>query len=184
VRHGRIRGFVPWLITQRPAVLHKDVLSQADILVSMKLTASQDRDAVGGWIEGQADRADGKRILGALPRLAQGEGYVWAPSDGVLAQVALPRIRSFDSSRAPQRNEPVAMPRAGSDGRIHHCGCAGRDGGVRGRHGRRPRRSRAQPFLTSRTAAKTAGLRTRYSASPGGRVGGGYGAGATRLGGN
>ncbi len=42
VRRGRVRGFVPWLITQRPAVLHKDVLSQADILVSMKLTASQD----------------------------------------------------------------------------------------------------------------------------------------------
>jgi len=59
VRRGRIRGFVPWLITQRPAVLHKDVLSQADILVSMKLTASQDRDAVGRWIEGQADSAEG-----------------------------------------------------------------------------------------------------------------------------
>jgi len=68
VRHGRVRGFVPWLITQRPAVLHKDVFSQADILVSMKLTASQDRDAVGGWIEGQADRADGKRILVPLHR--------------------------------------------------------------------------------------------------------------------
>jgi hypothetical protein len=33
-------------------VLHKDVLSQADILVSMKLTSSQDRAAVGRWIEG------------------------------------------------------------------------------------------------------------------------------------
>jgi len=47
VRRGRVRGFVPWLITQRPAVLHKDVLSQADILVSMKLMASQDREALG-----------------------------------------------------------------------------------------------------------------------------------------
>jgi len=27
VRRGRVRGFVPWLITQRPAVLHKDVRS-------------------------------------------------------------------------------------------------------------------------------------------------------------
>jgi uncharacterized protein len=48
VRRGRVRGFIPWLITQRPAVVHKDVLSQADILVAMKLTASQDRDTVGG----------------------------------------------------------------------------------------------------------------------------------------
>ncbi len=41
----------------------------------------------------------------------QGEGYIWAPSDGVLAQVAFPRIRSFDSSRTPQRAERVATPR-------------------------------------------------------------------------
>ena len=96
VRRGRIRGFVPWLITQRPAVLHKDVLSQADILVSMKLTSSQDREAVGRWIEGQADRAEGRRILAALPRLSRGEGYVWAPSDSVLARVQFPRIATLD----------------------------------------------------------------------------------------
>jgi hypothetical protein len=103
VRRGRIRGFVPWLITQRPAVLHKDVLSQADVLVSMKLTSSQDREAVGRWIEGQSDRAEGRRILGALPRLACGEGWVWAPSDGVLARVVFPRIRTRDSSQTPWR---------------------------------------------------------------------------------
>ena len=112
VRRGRVRGFIPWLISQRPAVVHKDVLSQADILVCMKLTASQDRDAVGGWIEGQADRAEGKRILGELPRLGRGEGYVWAPSDGVLARVAFPTIRTYDSSRTPRRGERQAHPRA------------------------------------------------------------------------
>ena len=112
VRRGRVRGFVPWLITQRPAVLHKDVLSQADILVSMKLTSSQDREAVGRWIEGQADRAEGRRILAELPRLARGEGWVWAPSDGVLARVTFPRIRTFDSSSTPQRHECIAMPGA------------------------------------------------------------------------
>lgn len=103
VRRGRVRGFVPWLITQRPAVLHKDVLSQADILVSMKLTSSQDREAVGRWIEGQADRAEGRRILGALPQLARGEGWVWAPSDGVLERVCFPRILTLDSSQTPRR---------------------------------------------------------------------------------
>ena len=110
VRRGRVRGFVPWLITQRPAVLHKDVLSQADVLVSMKLTSSQDREAVGRWIEGQADRAEGRRILAALPRLARGEGWVWAPSDGVLEKVAFPRIRTLDSSATPVRGEKVGKP--------------------------------------------------------------------------
>jgi len=103
VRRGRVRGFVPWLITQRPAVLHKDVLSQADVLVSMKLTSSQDRAAVGRWIEGQSDRTEGRRILGALPQLRRGEGWVWAPGDGVLARVAFPRILTLDSSQTPRR---------------------------------------------------------------------------------
>jgi hypothetical protein len=111
VRRGRVRGFIPWLITQRPAVVHKDVLSQADILVAMKLTSSQDRDAVGGWIEGQADRAEGRRILANLPKLSRGEGYLWAPSDDVLARVAFPPICTYDSSRTPKRGERIATPR-------------------------------------------------------------------------
>ena len=111
VRRGRVRGFVPWLITQRPAVLHKDVLSQADILVSMKLTSSQDRAAVGRWIEGQADRAEGRHILGALPRLARGEGWVWVPSDGVLEKVSFPRILTLDSSQTPRREARTGTAR-------------------------------------------------------------------------
>jgi hypothetical protein len=111
VRRGRVRGFIPWLITQRPAVVHKDVLSQADILIAMKLTASQDRDAIGAWIEGQADRQEGKRILGDLPRLQRGEGYLWAPGHGILDRVGFPAIRTFDSSRTPKRGESLGTPR-------------------------------------------------------------------------
>ena len=109
VRRGRVRGFVPWLTTQRPAVLHKDVLRQADILVSMKLTSSQDREAVGRWIEGRADRAEGRLILASLPRLSRGEGYVWAPSDDMLTRVHFPRIRTLDSSCTPQRTKWAGM---------------------------------------------------------------------------
>jgi hypothetical protein len=111
VRRGRVRGFIPWLITQRPAVVHKDVLSQADILIAMKLTASQDRDAIGAWIEGQADRQEGKRILGDLPRLQRGEGYVWAPGYALLERGAFPPIRTFDSSRTPKRGVRLVIPR-------------------------------------------------------------------------
>jgi hypothetical protein len=111
MRRGRVRGFIPWLITQRPAIIHKDVLSQADILIAMKLTSSQDRDAVGGWIEGQADRAEGRRILADLPKLSRGEGYLWAPSDDVLARVVFPHIRTYDSSRTPKRGERISTPR-------------------------------------------------------------------------
>jgi hypothetical protein len=105
VRRGRIRGFVPWLITQRPAVLNKDVLSQADGLIAFNLTASQDRDAIGAWIEGQADKADQKAILAQLPKLERGSAMVWAPGRGILEQAAFPLSATFDSGRTPKRGE-------------------------------------------------------------------------------
>lgn len=107
VRRGRIKGFVPWLITQRPAVLSKDVLSQVDGLIALKLTSSQDRDAIGGWIEGAADRAVGKAILASLPAMQRGQGVVWLPGRGILSEVQFPKKVTFDSSRTPERGEAV-----------------------------------------------------------------------------
>ena len=109
VRRGRVKGFIPWLITQRPAVLSKDVLSQADGVIAMKLTASQDRDAIGAWIEGQADKATGKEILASLPSKQQGEGVIWIPSRGILSQARFPMKHTFDSSRTPKRGEKVGQ---------------------------------------------------------------------------
>lgn len=105
VRRGRVQGFIPWLITQRPAVLNKNVLSQADGLVAMSLTSSQDRDAIGAWIEGQADKQQGKEILASLPTLTQGEGVVWIPRQDILKTERFPENRTFDSSRTPKRGE-------------------------------------------------------------------------------
>lgn len=105
VRRGRVKGFIPWLITQRPAVLSKDVLSQADGMVAFKLTASQDRAAIGAWIEGQADQQEGKQILAALPAMQRGQGVVWVPGRGILETAAFPAKTTFDSSRTPKRGE-------------------------------------------------------------------------------
>jgi hypothetical protein len=53
----------------------------------------------------------GRRILADLPSLLRGEGYLWAPSDGVLVRVAFPSIRTYDSSRTRERGESLASPR-------------------------------------------------------------------------
>jgi hypothetical protein len=108
VRRGRVRGFRPWMITQRPAELHKSVLSQANTLIAMQLTAPQDRDAIGAWIEGQADRDEGKKILANLPKLKKGEGWIWSPSHDVLKRAKFPAIKTFDSSRTPEEGEAQA----------------------------------------------------------------------------
>jgi uncharacterized protein len=105
VRRGRVKGLTSWLISQRPAALSKSVLSQVDGLVAFRLTASQDRKALGLWIEGQADREAGKAILNRLPEKKQGEAVVWLPARGILADVTFPAKETYDSSRAPKRGE-------------------------------------------------------------------------------
>jgi SpoVK/Ycf46/Vps4 family AAA+-type ATPase len=110
VRRGRVAGFVPWVITQRPAVLNKDILSQADTLIAMKLTSAQDRAALAAWIDGQADKAEAKRIIADLPKLTRGTGYVWAPGQSILKKTQFPPIATFDSSRTPKRGEHIKDP--------------------------------------------------------------------------
>lgn len=105
VRRGRVKGFIPWLITQRPAVISKDVLSQADGLIAMKLTSSQDRNAVGDWVKGQADEGQWKTIYNDLATMPRGTGIVWLPAHGHLATAQFPAKKTFDSSRTPSRGE-------------------------------------------------------------------------------
>jgi hypothetical protein len=110
IRRGRIRGFRVMMITQRPAVIHKNALTQANTLVVMRLTAPQDRKAIQAWIDGNADAATGKRVLDSLAGLQRGEGWVWAPELGTLEREKFPRIHTFDSSRTPGDDEQVQEP--------------------------------------------------------------------------
>lgn len=105
VRRGRIKGFIPWLITQRPAVIAKDVLSQVDGLVAFKLTSSQDRDALAAWVESSADKGQWNEIYKMLPAMERGQGLVWIPGRGIMDTVRFPEKITFDSSRTPKRGE-------------------------------------------------------------------------------
>ncbi len=105
VRRGRVRGFIPWLITQRPAVLSWGVLSQIVGIVAFTLTSSQDRDAIGRWVTGQADKARWLEIWAQLPELPVGRGLVWIPRRRAFGLADFPEKITFNSSRAPKRGE-------------------------------------------------------------------------------
>ncbi len=107
VRRGRIKGFRVMMITQRPAVLNKNVLTQANTLIAMRLPSSQDRAAVEAWVKGQADESQAKDMMKSLASLQRGEGWLWAPEQNVLERVKFPAIATFDSSRTPDDGEPV-----------------------------------------------------------------------------
>jgi hypothetical protein len=107
VRRGRIKGFIPWLITQRPAVLNKNVLSQVDGLVAFKLTASQDRKPLGEWVKANAEEGEWPTIYAKLPTMQVGQALVWIPGRQILETAQFPLKLTFDSSRTPSRGERV-----------------------------------------------------------------------------
>ncbi len=111
---GRSRGLRIILITQRPAKLHKDSLTQVETLVALRLIAPQDRKAVEEWIKDNADEKQGREIISSLASLKTGQGWVWAPELNILERVTFPKIKTFDSSRAPGEAEdgdgPVLAP--------------------------------------------------------------------------
>lgn len=106
VQRGRARGFRVMLISQRPAVLNKRVLTQCNSIVAMRLIAPQDRKAIEEWVRGQADESAAKSMLGSLAALKRGEGWIWAPdTDLGLVQVTFPPIASHDSGQTPDGSE-------------------------------------------------------------------------------
>jgi hypothetical protein len=98
---GRARGLRIVMISQRPAKLHKDSLTQVETLIAMRLIAPQDVGAVKDWIGEWADPKEGKEILQSLPSLKTGTGWIWSPEIGILKRAEFPMIRTYDSSRAP-----------------------------------------------------------------------------------
>jgi DNA helicase HerA-like ATPase len=76
-RRGRAYGFRLLSITQRPAKLNKDVLTQLSVLIALGVTSPQDRDAIHAWVEGNGDREKAKEVSDTLSLLPRGEGWVW-----------------------------------------------------------------------------------------------------------
>lgn len=115
IARGRNSGFGVVLINQRPATINKDVLSQADTILSHRLTSPQDRKALAEWIEENATIEEYKSVLASLATLKTGQAWVWAPSVDIIRQVQIRKRRTFDSSAAPKVGHSVTPPKKLAD---------------------------------------------------------------------
>lgn len=113
VRRGRARGLGMTMITQRSAKINKDVLTQAETLITLRTTSPQDRAAVEAWVKYHDAKEE---ILESLPSLEDGEAWVWSPHYlGDTFRMRFPLSRTFDSgatpknARAGERRAPATM---------------------------------------------------------------------------
>lgn len=110
-RRGRARGIGTTLISQRPAVLHKDLLSQAEVLIALGLTGPRDVAAIDEWVRLHADEDQARQVKQTLASLPVGTAWVWSPAWlGILEKVQIRPRDTFDSSATPQPG--VARPAA------------------------------------------------------------------------
>jgi uncharacterized protein len=113
-RRGRARGIGGTLVTQRAAVLNKDVLAQAEVLVARRPIAAQDREASEAWIPVHGTPEQREALMASLPSLPIGTAWLWSPGWlDVFQHVQIRRKETFASSATPTvgavRREPKML---------------------------------------------------------------------------
>jgi hypothetical protein len=116
VRRGRARGIGVTLVTQRSAVLNKDVLTQAEVLVALRTTHPRDREAIEEWAKAHGTTEQLDELRESLASLPVGEGWFWSPGWlDVFKRVRIRERRTFDSSATPRVGEKPKAPRKLAD---------------------------------------------------------------------
>lgn len=99
VRLGRNYGIGATLITQRPQSVNKEVLSQVECLCVLQVTGPHERKALEFWVQ---EAGTDRKLIGELPSLNRGEGYVWSPAWlKVFQKVKFSQKTTFDASATP-----------------------------------------------------------------------------------
>lgn len=120
VRRGRKKGIGVTLITQRSAVLNKNVLTQAEILIALRTIAPQDQDAVEAWIKVHGTPKQRDTMMASLASLPLGTAWYWAPgwpegTEGIFQQVHVRQRETFNSSATPKPGEARREPKTLAD---------------------------------------------------------------------
>lgn len=115
VRRGGQRGIGCMLITQRSAVLNKNVLTQINMLVALRTIAPQDLDAMKAWIDVHGTIEQQKTLMASLPSLPIGDAWFWSPgwpdAEGIFKRIHVGRIETFDSGATPKPGEKRVEPK-------------------------------------------------------------------------
>jgi hypothetical protein len=103
VRRGRIKGLRAVLISQRAAVVNKNVLSQIDKIFVLCMVAPSDLDAVEDWLRHVVPVGQRSQCLGQLPSLQPGQAfYMSGGATSAFRKFAVRRRSTYDSSRTPE----------------------------------------------------------------------------------
>ena len=101
VRRGGNFNLGCTLISQRPAVVNKDVLTQINTLVALRILADVDKKVVKTWVESVAHPNDPRiaKWYDSLKDLANGEAWIWHPETDLFKRVQFRQRETLHASR-------------------------------------------------------------------------------------
>jgi hypothetical protein len=119
VRRGGQRGIGITLVTQRAAVLNKNVLSQCGILVFLRMLGLHDIEGVDDWIQKHGQPEQKAKLLAEIASLPRGTAWWWSPGwpdeRGIFKRIEVGRIETFDSGATPKPGERRVTPKTVAD---------------------------------------------------------------------
>lgn len=116
VRQGRARGVGCTLISQRPAAVNKNVLSQVEVLIAGQVTGTIDRKVLEEWAKGWATKAQLDEFAGSLASLKVGEAWLWSPQWlEAFERIRVRKRTTFDSSATPKAGQVRIEPQVLAD---------------------------------------------------------------------
>lgn len=111
VRRGGIYGLGITMISQRPAIVNKNVLTQCETLITLSMSAPQDQDAVDDWVRRNGTKEQRDQMMSTLASLKTGQAWIWSPTWlEVFKLVQIRERETFNSSATPKHGEQVISP--------------------------------------------------------------------------
>lgn len=111
VRRGGLRGLGTTLISQRSAVVNKNVLEQADLFIILRTVGPNDRQRILDIVSAEGTKEQIDELKGSVASLDLGEAWVWEPGEGLFARTQVRQRRTFNSSATPRPGEKRVDPR-------------------------------------------------------------------------
>lgn len=112
VRRGGLHGLGTTLISQRAAVVNKNVLEQIDMLIMLRIMGPNDRKAIDDYLKADADDEQRKILMGSLASLDIGEAWLWEPGGEppLFDRVHIRERHTFNSSATPKPGQRRVEP--------------------------------------------------------------------------
>lgn len=114
VRRGGILGLGTTLISQRTAIVNKNVLEQIDTLIVLRTVGPNDQDAIRRYAKANGTPEQMAELMASMASLRLGEAWIYEPGADppLFERVQIRERTTFNSSATPKPGEKRIEPKA------------------------------------------------------------------------